>query len=215
MQESWLEIRRGHIGIERIDRALQIAVAEANDVLIDAARRQREHPSFGRREKVRDKVADLHDREVMTRRVETERVKIVNVVVRLAARREDRPNSAGRDDRVTDRRVFDVRCEALLIDLRGKEAAYPDLTSRTSYAFTHRVGLYVHEQNLNGLLVHSARCDGTNAPFARCHAARHRGRIHDARPDGGRLSRCEVRIGEKAFQHERDVARAAGRRVIA
>jgi len=41
---------------------------------------------------------------------------------------------------VTERRVFDVRCEALLIDLRGKETAYPDLTSRTSYAFTHRVG---------------------------------------------------------------------------
>ena len=64
---------------------------------------------------------------------------------------------------VTERRVFDVRCEALLIDLRGKETAYPDLTSRTSYAFTHRVGRFVHEQNLNGLLVRSARCDGTNA----------------------------------------------------
>ena len=46
---------------------------------------------------------------------------------------------AGEDrEIVTERRVFDVRCEALLIDLRGKEAAYPDLTSRTSYAFTHR-----------------------------------------------------------------------------
>src|SRR5438128_11833267 len=80
-QESWLEVRRGHIGIERIDRALQIVVAEANDVLIDAARRQREHPSFRRGEKIRAEVADLHDREVMTRRVETEREKIVNVVV--------------------------------------------------------------------------------------------------------------------------------------
>jgi len=56
-----------------------------------------------------------------------------------------------------------VRCEALLLDLRGKEAAYPDLTSRTSYAFTQRLGLYVHEQDLNGLLVHSARCNSTNA----------------------------------------------------
>lgn len=64
---------------------------------------------------------------------------------------------------VTERRVFDVRCEALLIDLRGKEAAHPDLTSRASYTFTHRVGRYVHEQDLNGLLVRSARCDGTNA----------------------------------------------------
>ena len=47
--------------------------------------------------------------------------------------------------------------------MRGKEAAYPDLTSRASYAFTHRAGLNVHEQDLNGLLVRSARCDGTNA----------------------------------------------------
>ncbi len=52
---------------------------------------------------------------------------------------------------------------ATLIDVRGKEAAYPDLTSRTSYAFTHRAGRYVHEQDLNGLLARSARCDGTNA----------------------------------------------------
>lgn len=64
---------------------------------------------------------------------------------------------------VTDRRVFDVRCDAVLIDLRGKESAYPDLLSRTSYAFTQRVGGYMHEQGLNGLLVRSARCDGSNA----------------------------------------------------
>ena len=71
---------------------------------------------------------------------------------------------AGEDrEIVTERRVFDVRCEALLIDLRGKEKVYPGLTSRTSYAFTHEVGLYVHEQDLNGLLLRSARCDGTNA----------------------------------------------------
>jgi hypothetical protein len=63
---------------------------------------------------------------------------------------------------VTDRRVFDVRCDALLVDLRGKERAYPALTSRTSYAFTHQVGRYVHEQGLNGVLIRSARCDGTN-----------------------------------------------------
>jgi hypothetical protein len=66
-------------------------------------------------------------------------------------------------DIVTDRRVFVVRCDALLIDLRGKEATHPQLASRTSYAFTHRVGRYIHEQDLNGLLVRSARCDGVNA----------------------------------------------------
>jgi hypothetical protein len=64
---------------------------------------------------------------------------------------------------VTERRVFDARCDALLIDLRGKETAYPDLVSRTSYAFTQQIGRYVHAQGLNGLLARSARCDGTNA----------------------------------------------------
>ena len=64
---------------------------------------------------------------------------------------------------VSERRVFDVRCDALLIDLRGKERAYPALTSRTSYAFTQRLGRYIHEQDQNGLLVQSARCEGVNA----------------------------------------------------
>jgi hypothetical protein len=64
---------------------------------------------------------------------------------------------------ISERRLFDVGCDALLIDLRGKESAYPDLVSRTSYAFTHQVGRYVHDQDLNGLLTRSARCDGTNA----------------------------------------------------
>lgn len=64
---------------------------------------------------------------------------------------------------VTERRVFDVRCDALLIDLSGKRAACPDLVSRTSYAFAQQVGRYMHEQGLNGLLAPSARCEGVNA----------------------------------------------------
>jgi RES domain len=73
-------------------------------------------------------------------------------------------DSFGSEDReiVSERRLFDVRCDALLIDLRRKEITYPDLVSRTSYAFTHQVGRYLHEQDLNGLLTRSARCDGTN-----------------------------------------------------
>ena len=71
---------------------------------------------------------------------------------------------AGEDrEIVTDRRAFDVRCDALLVDLRGKEVSHPALVSRTSYAFTQRLGSYLHEQDQNGLLVHSARCDGVNA----------------------------------------------------
>jgi hypothetical protein len=78
---------------------------------------------------------------------------------------------------VTERRVFDVRCDALLVDLRGREAAFPALVSRASYAFTHEVGRYAHEQGLNGLLAHSARCDGDNAAIldaARLSEVRHR-----------------------------------------
>ena len=68
---------------------------------------------------------------------------------------------------VSDRRVCDVHCSALLIDLRGKHAQYPDLVRRDSYDFTHQVGRYAHEQDLSGLLVQSARCDGINAAILR------------------------------------------------
>jgi hypothetical protein len=68
---------------------------------------------------------------------------------------------------VTERRVFDVRCDALLVDLRRKQTAHPGLVSRKSYAFTQQIGRYVHEQGLNGLLAPSARCDGVNAAIFR------------------------------------------------
>ncbi len=75
---------------------------------------------------------------------------------------------AGEDrEIVTERRVFDVRCDALLIDLRGKEKTHPALVSRKSYGFTQQVGRYVHEQQLNGLLAPSARRDGANAAIFR------------------------------------------------
>lgn len=61
-----------------------------------------------------------------------------------------------------ERRLFDVRCDALLIDLRGRETAFPDLVSRKSYAFTQSLGDFLVEQRANGLLVQSARCNGVN-----------------------------------------------------
>lgn len=67
----------------------------------------------------------------------------------------------------SERRVFDVRCDAILIDLRGKQQRNPDLVSRSSYALCQRVGAVLHEQGLNGLLVKSARCDGSNAALLR------------------------------------------------
>ena len=78
-------------------------------------------------------------------------------------------DSYGELDRaiVTDRRVCDVRCDALLIDLRDKHAEFPDLVRRDSYTFTHQVGRILHEQDLSGLLVKSARCDGINGVIFR------------------------------------------------
>ena len=67
----------------------------------------------------------------------------------------------------TERRVFDVRCDAMLIDLRGKEKAHPGLVDRRSYAFSQQVGSHAFEQGQNGLLVRSARCDGVNAAIFR------------------------------------------------
>jgi len=64
---------------------------------------------------------------------------------------------------VTERRVFAVRCDALLVELRGKRVTHPDLVNRSSYAFTQQIGRYLHEQGLNGLLAPAARCDGVNA----------------------------------------------------
>src|SRR5262249_27007245 len=58
-------------------------------------------------------------------------------------------------------------CDALLIDLRGRESAFPDLVSRTSYAFTQALGNFLVEQGANGLLTRSARCDGINAAIFR------------------------------------------------
>ena len=68
---------------------------------------------------------------------------------------------------VSERRVFDVRCDAVLLDLRGREVRHPGLVSRTSYAYTQSLGRYVHDQGLNGVLVRSARCDGVNAAVFR------------------------------------------------
>ncbi|MCC7548044.1 MAG: RES family NAD+ phosphorylase [Burkholderiales bacterium] len=68
---------------------------------------------------------------------------------------------------VGERRLYDVRCEALLIDLRGKERRHADLVHRTSYAFTQRLGHFLHGQGSNGLLVRSARSKGVNAAILR------------------------------------------------
>lgn len=66
---------------------------------------------------------------------------------------------------VGERRAFRARCDAILIDLRGKARVEGRLVDRRDYRFTQALGHYLNEQNQNGLLTHSARCSGTNAPI--------------------------------------------------
>lgn len=73
------------------------------------------------------------------------------------------------EDRVVlnERRVFEVRCDAILLDLRGKEKREPRLVDRRSYAFSQPFGAYLQAQGTNGLLVKSARCKGSNGALFR------------------------------------------------
>jgi hypothetical protein len=64
-------------------------------------------------------------------------------------------------DIVSDRRVIRVFCQGVLVDLRGKEKTWPALIA-DGHEFTQQLGAYLRNQNLNGLLGRSARCEGTN-----------------------------------------------------
>jgi hypothetical protein len=66
---------------------------------------------------------------------------------------------------VGERRVFQVRCEAILIDLR--RAAEPRLVDRNDYAFTHQLGRHLWQRAQSGLLAPAARATGTVAAILR------------------------------------------------
>ena len=66
---------------------------------------------------------------------------------------------------VGERRVFLVRCEAILIDLR--KAREPRLVDRTDYSFTQQLGSYLAQRAQSGLLAPSARAPGTAAAILR------------------------------------------------
>jgi hypothetical protein len=72
---------------------------------------------------------------------------------------------------VNERRVFNVRCDAILIDLRGKERKEKRLVDRRDYTYTQGLGHYLREQGMNGLFVKSARvaasANGVNAAVFR------------------------------------------------
>jgi hypothetical protein len=66
---------------------------------------------------------------------------------------------------VGERRVFAVRCEAILIDLR--KAREPRLVDRNDYSFTQQLGNYLSQRAQSGLLAPSARGPGTAAAILR------------------------------------------------
>lgn len=66
-----------------------------------------------------------------------------------------------------ERRVFAVRCEALLVDLRGRVRSVPELIDRTSYRLTQALGDFLVAQGQNGLLSRSARHTGDVAALFR------------------------------------------------
>ena len=69
---------------------------------------------------------------------------------------------------VGERRVFEVRCEAILIDLR--HAPEPRLVARDDYSFTQQLGRYLWRRAQSGLLAPSARARGVTAAILRADA---------------------------------------------
>jgi len=69
---------------------------------------------------------------------------------------------------VGERRVFQVRCEAILIDLR--KARERRLVDPNDYSFTQQLGSYLWQRAQSGLLAPSARGPGTAAAILRAEA---------------------------------------------
>lgn len=59
-----------------------------------------------------------------------------------------------------ERKVYKVRCDAALLDLRGSVGAYPGLVHPSDYTLTHQVGARMYREGHPGLVVTSARCEG-------------------------------------------------------
>ncbi|MBF0288604.1 MAG: RES family NAD+ phosphorylase [SAR324 cluster bacterium] len=67
---------------------------------------------------------------------------------------------------IRHRAMYQTHCQAVLIDLAGKENDYPKLIS-DDYSLTQQIGKRVHHEGHPGLLVPSARYSGTNVVIFR------------------------------------------------
>ena len=63
-------------------------------------------------------------------------------------------------DIVGDRRVYKVRCDAALLDLRTRVHSFPALVDKDDYAYTQDVGRRIHREGHPGLVSCSARTQG-------------------------------------------------------
>lgn len=73
---------------------------------------------------------------------------------------------------VRERAVYLVDCEAILIDLVGRQKDYPQLLGE-DYSFTQAVGRRVSKEGHPGLLAPSARCSGANTAIFNSAVLRH------------------------------------------
>lgn len=62
---------------------------------------------------------------------------------------------------IRERAVYKITCQALLLDLEGKEKTHPSLVA-DSYAYTQDIGRRLHREGHPGLIVPSARYKGLN-----------------------------------------------------
>ncbi len=59
-----------------------------------------------------------------------------------------------------ERKLYEVGCDAALVDLRLVTKQFPALVDRDDYTLTHLVGAKLHREGHPGLVTKSARCPG-------------------------------------------------------
>ena len=75
---------------------------------------------------------------------------------------DDLVSNGARNSITSERKVYWVRCDAALLNLRARGAEYPDLVHPTNYHFTQQIGARLHRESHPGFVTLSARCDGEN-----------------------------------------------------
>lgn len=60
-----------------------------------------------------------------------------------------------------ERKVYLIRCDAVLLDFIPKVGAFPALVDPVSYQFTHQIGARIQHDGHPGLVSQSARCAGS------------------------------------------------------